>query len=163
MLRNLIFRRALAVVGYRAKPVHTFVPQVWESRAGEARLYLSDIRNQEGVDPEFTSMTTTRETAHSRPSTFDIIYADVTDEEGGVDLEFTEEPLGLTAEYGFGYADLAFHDKVGPQGRYEVLRKLGYGLNASVWLAKDAQLRFRYRVQRRDVLMILQDELFRSA
>jgi len=38
----------------------------------------------------------------------------------------------------YGYADVWFRDKIGPEGRFEVRRKLGWGQYSSVWLAWDS-------------------------
>ena len=72
-----------------------------------------------------------------------------------LELTFIEEPLGLSAEQGFGYAQLQFGQRVGPNDNFEILRKLGWGSyvsrpenapywkflmqdsQSSVWLAKD--------------------------
>ncbi|GLB43876.1 putative kinase-like protein [Lyophyllum shimeji] len=54
-----------------------------------------------------------------------------------IDLEFIEEPLGVTAEQGHGYLRVEFGDALGPDKRYKVVRKLGWGMNASVWMAFD--------------------------
>ncbi|CAA7266685.1 unnamed protein product [Cyclocybe aegerita] len=56
-----------------------------------------------------------------------------------VDLTFSEEPLGMPAEYGFGYPIVNFGQRFGPEGRYEVIRKLGWGGYSSIWLARDHQ------------------------
>ncbi|THH03576.1 hypothetical protein EW146_g10394 [Bondarzewia mesenterica] len=55
-----------------------------------------------------------------------------------VELDFVEEPLGLTANQGYGYFRVDFGETIGPDGRYEIKRKLGWGRNASIWLARDA-------------------------
>ncbi|KAL6300875.1 kinase-like domain-containing protein [Sparassis latifolia] len=60
-----------------------------------------------------------------------------TDAVENVELTFVEEPLGLRADQGFGYLQVDFGQRIGPGDRYEVLRKLGWGMNASVWLARD--------------------------
>jgi hypothetical protein len=44
-----------------------------------------------------------------------------------LELTFIEEPLGLSAEQGFGYAQLQFGQRVGPNDNFEILRKLGWG------------------------------------
>ncbi|KAK0500143.1 hypothetical protein EDD18DRAFT_1459922 [Armillaria luteobubalina] len=54
-----------------------------------------------------------------------------------VDLKFIEEPLDLTQEQSYGYPGIVIGDLLGPNSRYEILRKLGWGLNSSVWLARD--------------------------
>ncbi|RDB25924.1 Serine/threonine-protein kinase SRPK [Hypsizygus marmoreus] len=54
-----------------------------------------------------------------------------------VDLEFIEEPLGVTAEQGQGFLRVEFGEAIGPDSRYEVARKLGWGMNSSIWLALD--------------------------
>jgi len=52
-----------------------------------------------------------------------------------VDLEFVEEPLGVTAEQGHGFIRIEFGDAIGPDKRYKVVRKLGWGMNSSIWMA----------------------------
>ena len=54
-----------------------------------------------------------------------------------VDIRFTSEPLGISAEQGFGFPQLEFNQAIGPDGRYIILRKLGWGSTASIWLARD--------------------------
>lgn len=54
-----------------------------------------------------------------------------------VDLEFIEEPLGLTQEQTYGFPRIAVGDLLAPDSRYEIVRKLGWGMNSSVWLARD--------------------------
>jgi hypothetical protein len=56
-----------------------------------------------------------------------------------VDLEFVEEPLGVTAEQGHGFIRIEFGDAIGPDKRYKVVRKLGWGMNSSVWMAFDVK------------------------
>lgn len=61
-------------------------------------------------------------------------------EEEGIEkirLEFVEEPLGVTAEQGHGYLRVNFGDTIGPDNRYKITRKLGWGMYASVWMAFD--------------------------
>jgi hypothetical protein len=52
-----------------------------------------------------------------------------------VELSFVEEPLGLRADQGYGYLQVDFGDRIGPshgsRPRYEILRKLGWGMNVS--------------------------------
>lgn len=61
------------------------------------------------------------------------------EEDEGPTFTFEEEPLGLPAEAGFGFFQGGPETVLGPDGRFKILRKLGYGGNSSVWLAKDSQ------------------------
>ena len=54
-----------------------------------------------------------------------------------VDLSFIEEPLGLSREQGYGFPRFEFGDTIGPERRYKIIRKLGWGMNASIWMAFD--------------------------
>jgi hypothetical protein len=54
-----------------------------------------------------------------------------------VDLEFIDEPIGVPADKGHGFARFDFGDTIGPEDRYKIVRKLGWGLNSSVWMAFD--------------------------
>ena len=51
-----------------------------------------------------------------------------------VDFTFVEEPLGLRADQGYGYLQVEFGQRIGPSNRYEILRKLGWGLNVCLAL-----------------------------
>lgn len=53
------------------------------------------------------------------------------------DLDFVDEPLGSSAEMGYGWPQLEFGEAIGPDKRYTIVRKLGWGLSSSAWLAKD--------------------------
>ncbi|THH30829.1 hypothetical protein EUX98_g3364 [Antrodiella citrinella] len=53
------------------------------------------------------------------------------------DLSFASEPLGMPASAGHGWAQLDFGQKIGPQDRFTVERKLGWGMHSSTWLARD--------------------------
>jgi hypothetical protein len=53
-------------------------------------------------------------------------------------IRFHEEPLGLPTSSGFGFMQVDIGDEIGELGRYRVLRKLGYGMYSTVWLAQDA-------------------------
>jgi hypothetical protein len=55
-----------------------------------------------------------------------------------VDLSFVSEPLGLPAADGYGWAQFEFGDQIGPDNRYTITRKLGWGMYSSVWLARDS-------------------------
>ena len=54
-----------------------------------------------------------------------------------VDLSFESEALGMSAERGYGWTHWRFWDNVGPDSRYTILRKLGWGTQSSTWLARD--------------------------
>ena len=54
-----------------------------------------------------------------------------------VDLSFIEEPLGLSREQGYGFPRFEFGGTIGPERRYKIIRKLGWGTNASIWMAFD--------------------------
>lgn len=64
------------------------------------------------------------------------IYAGA-DGEQSVDLEFASEPLGLPATEGYGWPVLEFGQALGPDNRFVIARKLGWGGSSSIWLAKD--------------------------
>lgn len=61
----------------------------------------------------------------------------------GVHLEFVEEPLGVTAEQGEGYLQVDFGERIGPDNRFEILRKLGWGRYVSSDLANVANMLIR--------------------
>ncbi|KAF8335635.1 kinase-like protein [Amanita rubescens] len=50
---------------------------------------------------------------------------------------FSEEPLGLPASEGFGYFQGGPGLTFGPDGRFKLQAKLGFGTTSSVWLARD--------------------------
>ncbi|KAG6902111.1 hypothetical protein C0995_004292 [Termitomyces sp. Mi166 len=52
-------------------------------------------------------------------------------------FSFNEEPLGIGAVYGYGYFQDGPGSTLGPQNRYKVEAKLGFGATSSVWLARD--------------------------
>ena len=54
-----------------------------------------------------------------------------------VDLTFVSEPLGMPATDGYGWAQFEFGDQIGPENRYTITRKLGWGMHSSTWLARD--------------------------
>ncbi|KAF9018567.1 kinase-like protein [Hymenopellis radicata] len=54
-----------------------------------------------------------------------------------VDLSFASEPLGMPASQDYGWARLDFGQKIGPNERYTIERKLGWGMHSSTWLARD--------------------------
>jgi hypothetical protein len=59
-----------------------------------------------------------------------------------IDIKHVEEPLGATTEQGHGYLWIEFGDAIGPDRRYKIIRKLGWGMNASVWMAFDEKYFF---------------------
>ena len=50
---------------------------------------------------------------------------------------FSEEPLGLPASEGFGYFQGGPGLTLGPDCRFKLQAKLGFGTMSSVWLARD--------------------------
>jgi serine/threonine-protein kinase SRPK3 len=50
---------------------------------------------------------------------------------------FSEEPLGLPAWEGFGYFQGGPGLTIGPDCRFKLQAKLGFGITSSVWLARD--------------------------
>ena len=57
----------------------------------------------------------------------------------GTEHVHLEEPLGVTAEQGHGFPWIEFRDAMGPEKRYKVVRKLGWGMNSSIWMAFDGK------------------------
>jgi len=55
------------------------------------------------------------------------------------DLTFVSEPLGLPASRAYGFTQLEFGERIGPEARYTIARKLGWGMHSSTWLARDEQ------------------------
>ncbi|PPQ72735.1 hypothetical protein CVT26_003021 [Gymnopilus dilepis] len=53
-------------------------------------------------------------------------------------FEFAEEPLGLPASEGFGYFQGRPGLVFGPDKRFKLQTKLGFGTTSSVWLARDS-------------------------
>uniref|UniRef100_A0A0W0GAV0 Putative kinase-like protein n=1 Tax=Moniliophthora roreri TaxID=221103 RepID=A0A0W0GAV0_MONRR len=43
----------------------------------------------------------------------------------------------MPASMGYGWANLDFGQKIGPDGRYTIERKLGWGMHSSTWLSRD--------------------------
>jgi hypothetical protein len=54
-----------------------------------------------------------------------------------IDLTFVEEPLGMPASGGYGWPQFEFGESIGPDNRYIIVRKLGWGMYSSTWLARD--------------------------
>ncbi|KAI0315034.1 kinase-like domain-containing protein [Amylostereum chailletii] len=65
------------------------------------------------------------------------VVVDATNGKEEVALVFVEEPLGMPANEGYGWPQLEFGEAVGPDNRYIVCRKLGWGMCSSTWLARD--------------------------
>ncbi|TFK36023.1 kinase-like domain-containing protein, partial [Crucibulum laeve] len=53
--------------------------------------------------------------------------------------QFDEEPFTHDLSLGFGYANICIGDRLGPDNQFEILRKLGWGMYATMWLVKDHQ------------------------
>ncbi|GBE86800.1 kinase-like protein [Sparassis crispa] len=64
-------------------------------------------------------------------------------EDAAVVVEYPEEPIGIPAALlpmdVPAFMEVHIGDEIGPQGRYAIVRKLGYGSFSSVWLARDIQ------------------------
>ncbi|KXN84886.1 Serine/threonine-protein kinase SRPK [Leucoagaricus sp. SymC.cos] len=60
-----------------------------------------------------------------------------------IDLIFTEEPVGMPASEGYGWPQFEFGEVFGPDQRYVIVRKLGWGMFSSTWMARD-QKRHKY-------------------
>ncbi|KAL6303400.1 kinase-like domain-containing protein [Sparassis latifolia] len=64
-------------------------------------------------------------------------------EDAAVVVEYPEEPIGIPAALlptdVPAFMEVHIGDEIGPQGRYAIVRKLGYGSFSSVWLARDMQ------------------------
>ncbi|KAL6305526.1 kinase-like domain-containing protein [Sparassis latifolia] len=62
-------------------------------------------------------------------------------EDAAVVVEYPEEPVGIPAALlpsdVPAFMEVHIGDEIGPQGRYAIVRKLGYGSFSSVWLARD--------------------------
>jgi hypothetical protein len=56
--------------------------------------------------------------------------------QGSAELVFTEEPLGVPRSHGFGYMSINIRNEI---GSYEIIRKVGYGMYSTVWLARDTR------------------------
>ncbi len=54
-----------------------------------------------------------------------------------VDLSFVSEPLGLPASDGYGWPQFRAGESIGPEKRYLLSRKLGWGMSSSTWLGCD--------------------------
>ena len=54
-----------------------------------------------------------------------------------VDLSFASEPLGMPAKDGYGWPQIDINQSIGPDNRYTIRRKLGWGMSSSTWLARD--------------------------
>ena len=91
--------------------------------------------------PNFTVRPITIAHAHTQPASRPTNKHVSVNAEGIelIDLEFVEEPLGITAEQGHGYLRIEFGDALGPDNRYRIIRKLGWGMNSSIWMAFDEQ------------------------
>lgn len=103
---------------------------------------------QARLPPTSRCLTYTVQTPHSQTNSQAVtIYAPGKE---GLSFDFIEEPLGLRGEHGFGHADLEFGQVVGRKGEYQIVKKLGYGMNSSTWMAvhKPYVQRFPYGTSR---------------
>lgn len=58
--------------------------------------------------------------------------------EQATNLNFVSEALGMPAVKGYGWAQFEFGDQIGRDNRYTLVRKLGWGMFSSTWLARDS-------------------------
>lgn len=56
-----------------------------------------------------------------------------------VELVFASESLGMPAQDGYGWPQFDFNERIGQNNRYAIVRKLGWGMHSSTWLAKDRE------------------------
>ncbi|RXW25557.1 hypothetical protein EST38_g374 [Candolleomyces aberdarensis] len=56
-----------------------------------------------------------------------------------VDLTFASEAIGMPASQGYGWPQFDFGQEIGPDDRYKIVRKLGWGMHSSTWLARDRE------------------------
>ncbi|KDR73028.1 hypothetical protein GALMADRAFT_281220 [Galerina marginata CBS 339.88] len=75
---------------------------------------------------------------HIRPFRESVVTVRISDEEGGEVFASDEEPHFLTPKQGFGFNPLKLGEHLQDGqvlgNEYEVVRKLGFGANSSVWL-----------------------------
>lgn len=64
----------------------------------------------------------------------------------GKTYNFVEEPLGLPASSGYGYPEIEFGQKIGPENRYEIARKLEWNYSGSTWLARDQSMYSKFQL-----------------
>lgn len=50
-----------------------------------------------------------------------------------------QEPLHLSVDDGYGFARINPGDDIGQDNRFSIVRRLGWGMYSSTWLAKDHQ------------------------
>ena len=55
-----------------------------------------------------------------------------------LDPIFASEALGMPVADGYGWAQFEFGDQFGEGDRYTIVRKLGWGMHSSTWLARDS-------------------------
>jgi hypothetical protein len=91
------------------------------------------LSNKEDIE----SSTSTNSTTAGASSPSKTHYPTDSDGEELVPLRFAEEPLGCPAADGYGWPQLDFGEVIGPGNRYTIVRKLGWGVSSSVWLAMD--------------------------
>lgn len=54
-----------------------------------------------------------------------------------ITLNYTSEPLGAPIEVEGGFARFSIGQKLGENGRYTIVRKLGWGTHGSCWMVRD--------------------------
>lgn len=64
-----------------------------------------------------------------------LISVEITEEDDGETFEYDEEPHMFPLNIGTGFYPMSLGQKL-DDGKYEIVRKLGYGGHSSVWLAR---------------------------
>ena len=57
------------------------------------------------------------------------------------DSQDSSDQLKSSSEKDPGFAELGYKERIGPDGHYVVLRKLGQGVSSTIWLAWDKSSR----------------------
>ncbi|KAL5482908.1 hypothetical protein ACEPAI_9503 [Sanghuangporus weigelae] len=122
-MHRLAVRSALRTDLYRRLPVAS------ATRRWVTRLYAPTLEDMKSLP--------THQTTSNDGGVFIMYGRNPQPGDDFVGYNFFEEPHGFTAEQGFGYLEIEFGERLGPEGHYEVLRKLGWSIRSTTWLAKD--------------------------
>ena len=128
-----LFFHAARIIGSRTTceaTIHKFI------RCGNPVLRASTL-----VRPLEEGLQRQAKKVEEEPSTTNSSESESGHPDGKTDVDlltFTSEPLGMPAKEGYGWIQWRAGEKVGPDARYIILRKLGWGSHSSTWLARDA-------------------------